>query len=150
MKCEDFLKQWQNDDHMSGRMKEHLSVCESCRAKVKDYADILLYIKEDRYPHTIDVVDSVMQQIGEKPAIATVSPRRNSVKRIVTASLSMAATVALVLTVWWKADCYNRVQLQNEDITNMFIDVYGYDQTEQYASFNQLDAIEYFLENYEI
>ena len=72
-------------------MKKHLAVCESCRAKVKDYNDILLNIKEDKYPHTIDVVDSVMQQIGQKPALATIYPKRNDVKRLVTASLSMAA-----------------------------------------------------------
>ena len=48
MKCEEFLKQWQNDDNLSADMTEHLSVCESCRAKVKDYNDILLYIKEDK------------------------------------------------------------------------------------------------------
>lgn len=150
MKCEDFLKQWQNDDHMSGRMKEHLSVCESCRAKVKDYADILLYIKEDKYPHTVNVADTVMQKIEEQPMPITNMLKRYSIKHIVTVSLSMAATVALILTVGWKVGRYNRVQLQNEDITSMFIDVYGYDQTEQYASFNQLDAIEYFLENYEI
>lgn len=149
MKCEEFLKQWQRDDLLSDSMKKHLAVCESCRAKVKDYNDILLYIKEDKYPHAINVVDNVMQQIGEKTAITTDSPQRNSVKRLVTASLSMAATVALVLMVGWKVDSYNRIRLQNEAITSMFLDVYGYDQSEQYASFNQLDAIAYFLENYE-
>lgn len=150
MKCEEFLKQWQRDDLLSDSMKKHLAVCESCRAKVKDYNDILLNIKEDRYPHTIDVVDNVMHQIGEKTAITTDSPQRNSVKCLVTASLSMAATVALVLMVGGKVDRYNRIKLQNEAITSMFVDVYGYDQSEQYVSFNQLDVIEYFLENYEV
>ena len=111
MKCEEFLKQWQNDDNLSADMTEHLSVCESCRAKVKDYNDILLYIKEDKYPHAINVVDNVMHQIGEKTAITTDSPQRNSVKRLVTASLSMAATVALVLILGWKMDRYNRIKL---------------------------------------
>ena len=150
MKCEEFLKQWQNDDNLSADMTEHLSVCESCRAKVKDYNDILLYIKEDKYPHAINVVDNVMHQIGEKTAITTDSPQRNSVKCLVTSSLSMAATVALVLILGWKMDRYNRIKLQNEAITSMFVDVYGYDQSEQYVSFNQLDVLEYFLENYEM
>ena len=149
MKCEEFLKQWKNDDLLSDSMKEHLSVCESCRAKVKDYNDILLYIKEDKYPHAINVVDNVMQQIGEKTAITTASPQRNSVKRLVTASLSMAATVALVLMVGWKVDSYNRIRLQNEAIAGMFDDVYGYDNNNQHLSYNELDAIAYFLENYE-
>ena len=150
MKCEEFLREWQQHDLFTGEMKKHLAVCESCRAKVKDYNDILLNIKEDKYPHTIDVVDSVMQQIGQKPALATIYPKRNDVKRLVTASLSMAATVALVLMVGWKVDSYNRIRMQNEAITSMFLDVYGYDQSEQYESFNQLDVIEYFLENYEV
>ena len=150
MKCEEFLKQWQRDDLLSDSMKKHLSVCESCRAKVKDYNDILLNIKEDKYPHTIDVVDSVMQQIVEKPLMVVNKPKRKGLKPIVTASLSAAAMVALLFTVQRKVEYNNRVRLQNEEIAAMFLDVYGYDQSEQYASFNQLDVIEYFLENYEV
>ena len=150
MKCEEFLKQWQRDDLLSDSMKKHLSVCESCRAKVKDYNDILLNIKEDKYPYTIDVVDSVMQQIAEKPLMVVNKPKRKGLKPIVTASLSAAAMVALLFTVQRKVEYNNRVRLQNEEIAAMFLDVYGYDQSEQYASFNQLDVIEYFLENYEV
>lgn len=150
MKCEEFLKQWQRDDLLSDSMKKHLAVCESCRAKVKDYNDILLNIKEDKYPHTIDVVDSVMQQIAEKPLMVVNKPKRKGLKPIVTASLSAAAMVALLFTVQRKVEYNNRVRLQNEEIAAMFLDVYGYDQSEQYASFNQLDVIEYFLENYEV
>lgn len=150
MKCEEFLKQWQRDDLLSDSMKKHLAVCESCRAKVKDYNDILLNIKEDKYPHTIDVVDSVMQQIVEKPLMVVNKPKRKGLKPIVTASLSAAAMVALLFTVQRKVEYNNRVRFQNEEIAAMFLDVYGYDQSEQYASFNQLDVIEYFLENYEV
>lgn len=150
MKCEEFLREWQQHDLFTGEMKKHLSVCESCRAKVKDYNDILLNIKEDKYPHTIDVVDSVMQQIVEKPLMVVNKPKRKGLKPIVTASLSAAAMVALLFTVQRKVEYNNRVRLQNEEIEAMFLDVYGYDQSEQYASFNQLDVIEYFLENYEV
>jgi hypothetical protein len=150
MKCEEFLREWQQHDLFTGEMKKHLAVCESCRAKVKDYNDILLNIKEDKYPHTIDVVDSVMQQIVEKPLMVVNKPKRKGLKPIVTASLSAAAMVALLFTVQRKVEYNNRVRLQNEEIAAMFLDVYGYDQSEQYASFNQLDVIEYFLENYEV
>ena len=74
MKCEEFLREWQQHDLFTGEMKKHLAVCESCRAKVKDYNDILLNIKEDRYPHTIDVVNNVMQQIAEKPLMVVNKP----------------------------------------------------------------------------
>ena len=150
MKCEEFLREWQQHDLFTGEMKKHLAVCESCRAKVKDYNDILLNIKEDKYPHTIDVVNNVMQQIAEKPLMVVNKPKRKGLKPIVTASLSAAAMVALLFTVQRKVECNNRVRLQNEEIAAMFLDVYGYDQSEQYASFNQLDVIEYFLENYEV
>jgi hypothetical protein len=150
MKCEEFLREWQQHDLFTGEMKKHLAVCESCRAKVKDYNDILLNIKEDKYPHTIDVVNNVMQQIAEKPLMVVNKPKRKGLKPIVTASLSAAAMVALLFTVQRKVEYNNRVRLQNEEIAAMFLDVYGYDQSEQYASFNQLDVIEYFLENYEV
>ena len=150
MKCEEFLREWQQHDLFTGEMKKHLAVCESCRAKVKDYNDILLNIKEDKYPHTIDVVNNVMQQIAEKPLMVVNKPKRKGLKPIVTASLSAAAMVALLFTVQRKVEYNNRVRLQNEEIAAMFLDVYGYDQSEQYASFNQLDVIEYFLENYEM
>ena len=150
MKCEEFLREWQQHDLFTGEMKKHLAVCESCRAKVKDYNDILLNIKEDKYPHTIDVVNNVMQQIAEKPLMVVNKPKRKGLKPIVTASLSAAAMVALLFTVQRKVEYNNRVRLQNEEIATMFLDVYGYDQSEQYASFNQLDVIEYFLENYEV
>lgn len=150
MKCEEFLREWQQHDLFTGEMKKHLAVCESCRAKVKDYNDILLNIKEDKYPHTIDVVNNVMQQIAEKPLMVVNKPKRKGLKPIVMASLSAAAMVALLFTVQRKVEYNNRVRLQNEEIEAMFLDVYGYDQSEQYASFNQLDVIEYFLENYEV
>ena len=150
MKCEEFLREWQQHDLLTGEMKEHISACKSCRAMVEDYTDILSHIKDDRYPYTIDVVNNVMQQIAEKPLMVVNKPKRKGLKPIVTASLSMAATVALVLILGWKMDRYNRIKLQNEAITSMFVDVYGYDQSEQYVSFNQLDVIEYFLENYEM
>ena len=150
MKCEEFLKQWQRDDLLSDSMKKHLAVCESCRAKVKDYNDILLNIKEDKYPHTIDVVNNVMQQIAEKPLMVVNKPKRKGLKPIVTASLSVAAMVALLFTVQRKVEYNNRVRLQNEEIAAMFVDVYGYDYSEQYPSLSELDMVGYFLESYEV
>ena len=150
MKCEEFLREWQQHDLLTGEMKEHISACKSCRAMVEDYTDILSHIKDDRYPYTIDVVNNVMQQIAEKPLMVVNKPKRKGLKPIVTASLSAAAMVALLFTVQRKVEYNNRVRLQNEEIADMFVDVYGYDQSEQYASFNQLDVIEYFLENYEV
>ena len=150
MKCEEFLREWQQHDLLTGEMKEHISACKSCRAMVEDYTDILSHIKDDRYPYTIDVVNNVMQQIAEKPLMVVNKPKRKGLKPIVTASLSAAAMVALLFTVQRKVEYNNRVRLQNEEIATMFLDVYGYDQSEQYASFNQLDVIEYFLENYEV
>ena len=150
MKCEEFLREWQQHDLLTGEMKEHISACKSCRAMVEDYTDILSHIKDDRYPYTIDVVNNVMQQIAEKPLMVVNKPQRKGLKPIVTASLSAAAMVALLFTVQRKVEYNNRVRLQNEEIAAMFVDVYGYDQSEQYASFNQLDVIEYFLENYEV
>lgn len=150
MKCEEFLREWQQHDLLTGEMKEHISACKSCRAMVEDYTDILSHIKDDRYPYTIDVVNNVMQQIAEKPLMVVNKPKRKGLKPIVTASLSAAAMVALLFTVQRKVEYNNRVRLQNEEIADMFVDVYGYDQSEQYVSFNQLDVIEYFLENYEM
>ena len=55
--------------------------------------------------------------------------------------------MALLLLVQKKVAYTNSVELQNEAIAGMFDDVYGYNN--QYLSYNELDAIEYFLENYE-
>ena len=41
------------------------------------------------------------------------------------------------------------IEQQNEAIAGMFDDMYGYDNNNQHLSYNELDAIEYFLENYE-
>ena len=130
MKCEDFLKQWYDDDNLSDRMEAHLSVCESCKAKVNDYTDLLLHIKNDKYPHTINVVEDVMQKIEGKTMDVDAKAKQNNLKHLIITSLSMAATVMLILVVGWKVGYNNKVQLQNEDITTMFVDVYGYDQTE--------------------
>ena len=150
MKCEDFLKQWYDDDNLSDQMEEHLSVCESCKSKVKNYTDILFYIKDDKYPHTINVVENVMQKIEGKTMNVAGKADQNNLKHLIITSLSMAATVMLILIVGWKVGYNNKVQLKNEDITTMLVDVYGYDQTGEYTSFNQLDAIEFFLESYEV
>lgn len=150
MKCEEFLKQWQQHDLLTCEMKEHISACKSCRAMVEDYTDILSHIKDDRYPYTIDVVNNVMQQIAEKPLMVVNKPKRKGLKPIVTASLSAAAMVALLFTVQRKVEYNNRVRLQNEEIVAMFVDVYGYDYSEQYPSLSELDMVGYFLESYEV
>lgn len=147
MKCEDFLKQWQCGDTLTDDMNKHLLECKHCAEKLKNYNDMLGYIKTNNYPTKVNVVSDVMQTIENSQNIEKPKPKKTTFKQIATISLSAAATLALLLLVQKKVAYTNSVELQNEAIADMFDDVYGYNN--QYLSYNELDAIEYFLENYE-
>lgn len=147
MKCEDFLKQWQCGDTLTDDMNKHLLECKHCATKLKNYNDMLGYIKTNNYPTKVNVVSDVMQTIENSQNIEKPKPKKTTFKQIATISLSAAATLALLLLVQKKVAYTNSVELQNEAIADMFDDVYGYNN--QYLSYNELDAIEYFLENYE-
>lgn len=147
MKCEDFLKQWQCGDTLTDDMNKHLLECKHCATKLKNYNDMLGYIKTNNYPTKVNVVPDVMQTIENSQNIEKPKPKKTTFKQIATISLSAAATLALLLLVQKKVAYTNSVELQNEAIAGMFDDVYGYNN--QYLSYNELDAIEYFLENYE-
>lgn len=147
MKCEDFLKQWQCGDTLTDDMNKHLLECKHCATKLKNYNDMLGYIKTNNYPTKVNVVSDVMQTIENSQNIEKPKPKKITFKQIATISLSAAATLALLLLVQKKVAYTNSVELQNEAIAGMFDDVYGYNN--QYLSYNELDAIEYFLENYE-
>lgn len=147
MKCEDFLKQWQCGDTLTDDMNKHLLECKHCATKLKNYNDMLGYIKTNNYPTKVNVVSDVMQTIENSQNIEKPKPKKTTFKQIATISLSAAATLALLLLVQKKVAYTNSVELQNEAIAGMFDDVYGYNN--QYLSYNELDAIEYFLENYE-
>lgn len=147
MKCEDFLKQWQCGDTLTDDMNKHLLECKHCATKLKNYNDMLGYIKTNNYPTKVNVVSDVMQTIENSQNIEKPKPKKITFKQIATISLSAAATLALLLLVQKKVAYTNSVELQNEAIASMFDDVYGYNN--QYLSYNELDAIEYFLENYE-
>ncbi|MBR3940204.1 MAG: hypothetical protein IKJ67_09590 [Bacteroidales bacterium] len=147
MKCEDFLKQWQCGDTLTDDMNKHLLECKHCATKLKNYNDMLGYIKTNNYPTKVNVVSDVMQTIENSQNIEKPKPKKITFKQIATISLSVAATLALLLLVQKKVAYTNSVELQNEAIASMFDDVYGYNN--QYLSYNELDAIEYFLENYE-
>lgn len=147
MKCEDFLKQWQCGDTLTDDMNKHLLECKHCVTKLKNYNDMLGYIKTNNYPTKVNVVSDVMQTIENSQNIEKPKPKKITFKQIATISLSVAATLALLLLVQKKVAYTNSVELQNEAIASMFDDVYGYNN--QYLSYNELDAIEYFLENYE-
>jgi hypothetical protein len=88
-----------------------------------------------------------MQHICNAENIATPKPKKKNFRHIAAISTSVAAALALALMVQNKMTYAKTVELQNEDIAGMFDDVYGYNN--QYLSYNELDAIEYFLENYE-
>lgn len=147
MKCEDFLKQWQCGDTLTDDMNKHLLECKHCATKLKNYNDMLGYIKTNNYPTKVNMVSDVMQTIENSQNIEKPKPKKITFKQIATISLSVAATLALLLLVQKKVAYTNSVELQNEAIASMFDDVYGYNN--QYLSYNELDAIEYFLENYE-
>ena len=143
MKCEDFLKQWQCGDTLTDDMNKHLLECKHCATKLKNYNDMLGYIKTNNYPTKVNVVSDVMQTIENSQNIEKPKPKKTTFKQIATISLSAAATLALLLLVQKKVAYTNSVELQNEAIADMFDDVYGYNN--QYLSYNELDAIEYFL-----
>ncbi len=149
MKCEDFLKQWQCGDTLTDDMNKHLLECKHCATKVNDYNDALGYIKEGGCPTKVDVVATVMQHICNAENIATPKPKKTTFKYIAALSASMAAALALVLLLKNQAVYADNIEQQNEAIAGMFDDVYGYDNNNQHLSYNELDAIEYFLENYE-
>lgn len=149
MKCEDFLKQWQCGDTLTDDMNKHLLECKHCAEKLNDYNDALGYIKESNCPTKVDVVATVMQHISNAENIATPKPKKTTFKYIAALSASMAAALALVLLLKNQAMYADNIEQQNEAIAGMFDDVYGYDNNNQHLSYNELDAIEYFLENYE-
>lgn len=149
MKCEDFLKQWQCGDTLTDDMNKHLLECKHCATKLKNYNDMLGYIKTNNYPTKVNVVSDVMQTIENSQNIEKPKPKKTTFKQIATISLSMAAALALVLLLKNQAVYADNIEQQNEAIAGMFDDVYGYDNNNQHLSYNELDAIEYFLENYE-
>lgn len=149
MNCEDFLKRWQFGDTLTDDMKAHLLECKHCASKVNDYNEALGYIKEGGCPTKVDVVATVMQHICNAENIATPKPKKKTFRHIAAISTSVAAALALALMVQNKMTYAKTVELQNEDIAGMFDDVYGYYGDNQYMSYNELDVIEYFLENYE-
>lgn len=151
MKCKDFLKQWQCSDTLTDEMNAHLLECEHCASKLKDYNDVLSYIKENKCPINVDVVASVMQCIENGKSAETPKPKKRIFKYIATISSSVAATLALLLMVQHKVAYADNIEQQHKAIADMFADVYGYDYSDntQQLSYNELDAIEYFLENYE-
>ena len=114
MKCEDFLKQWQCGDTLTDDMNKHLLECKHCATKLKNYNDMLGYIKTNNYPTKVNVVSDVMQTIENSQNIEKPKPKKITFKQIATISLSVAATLALLLLVQKKVAYTNSVELQNE------------------------------------
>ena len=100
--------------------------------------DILQQLRDMRYPHTIDVVEQVMEQVRNKPLLAARQPRRPLLRHVAAAvAACILLAVGINITLIFTHD-YNEAQ-----IGNMIADVYAFhaDYGSAADSYNDLGAI---------
>jgi hypothetical protein len=139
MRCEDFLKEWTASDELSEKAIEHLATCKQCQEKTEMYNSILAEIKEKKYTKEVNVADKVMTTIlfGKK---------KNTKKlKLTITSLSMAASILLLLLTGKSIAYSNNINSENEIIAEMFADVYGNDMSITFDDYGYSDMVDYLV-----